>query len=183
MVGMAEVDIDPQTGKVNLMDYVAVVDCGTVINKNLARVQTEGGIAQGIGMALYEDIQYNEDGKMINNSFLQYKIPTRLEIPNIRLPSKAAMNQLVHSAQNPSVSWLSILHPLQLQAQSATQQDLPSQPCQLPQSRLRWDCLKILFQRKNNCKSKSYDKQKAKPNGFAFLHKGREKGFLFKRFR
>ena len=45
MVGMAEVDIDPQTGKVNLMDYVAVVDCGTVINKNLARVQTEGGIA------------------------------------------------------------------------------------------------------------------------------------------
>lgn len=62
-------------------------------------------------MALYEDIQYNEDGKMINNSFLQYKIPTRLEIPNIRLPSKAAMNQLVHSAQNPSVSWLSILHP------------------------------------------------------------------------
>ena len=84
MVGMAEVDIDPQTGKVNLMDYVAVVDCGTV-NKNLARVQTEGGIAQGIGMALYEDIQYNEDGKMINNSFLQYKIPTRLEIPNIRV--------------------------------------------------------------------------------------------------
>lgn len=85
MVGMAEVDIDPQTGKVNLMDYVAVVDCGTVINKNLARVQTEGGIAQGIGMALYEDIQYNEDGKMINNSFLQYKIPTRLEIPIIRV--------------------------------------------------------------------------------------------------
>ena len=85
MVGMAEVDIDPQTGKVNLMDYVAVVDCGTVINKNLARVQTEGGIAQGIGMALYEDIQYNEDGKMINNSFLQYKIPTRLEIPTIRV--------------------------------------------------------------------------------------------------
>lgn len=85
MVGMAEVDIDPETGKVTLMDYVAVVDCGTVINKNLARVQTEGGIAQGIGMALYEDIQYTEDGRMMNNSFLQYKIPTRLEIPPIRV--------------------------------------------------------------------------------------------------
>ena len=85
MVGMAEVDIDPETGKVTLLDYVAVVDCGTVINRNLARVQTEGGIAQGIGMALYEDIQYNEDGRMVNNSFLQYKIPTRLEIPQIRV--------------------------------------------------------------------------------------------------
>lgn len=150
MVGMAEVDIDPQTGKVNLMDYVAVVDCGTVINKNLARVQTEGGIAQGIGMALYEDIQYNEDGKMINNSFLQYKIPTVWKFQIFGLPSKAAMNQQVHSVQNPSVSWLSILHPLQLQVQSAMQQDLPSQPCQLPQNRLRWDFLKILFRRKNS---------------------------------
>ena len=54
MVGMAEVEVDKETGKVELIDYAAVVDCGTVVNPNLARIQTEGGIAQGIGMALYE---------------------------------------------------------------------------------------------------------------------------------
>ena len=54
MVGMAEVEVDKETGKVDLIEYAAVVDCGTVVNPNLARIQTEGGIAQGIGMALYE---------------------------------------------------------------------------------------------------------------------------------
>lgn len=85
MVGMAEVEIDKETGDIELIDYVAVVDCGTPINPNLARVQTEGGLAQGIGMALYENIQYNEKGKLWNNSFLQYKIPTRLDVGTIRV--------------------------------------------------------------------------------------------------
>lgn len=85
MVGMAEVEVDPETGEVGLLDYVAVVDCGTVINPNLARVQTEGGIAQGIGMALYEDITYTKKGSLIQNSFLQYRIPTRLDVGNIRV--------------------------------------------------------------------------------------------------
>ena len=52
MVGMVEVEVDTETGNVDVLDYVAAVDCGTPINPNLARVQTEGGIAQGIGMAL-----------------------------------------------------------------------------------------------------------------------------------
>ena len=85
MVGMAEIELDKLTGKVDLIDYVAVVDCGTVVNKNLARVQTEGGIAQGIGMALYEEISYDKKGRMRNNSFLQYKIPTRLDVGTIRV--------------------------------------------------------------------------------------------------
>ena len=85
MVGMVEVEIDKETGDIELIDYVAVVDCGTTINPNLARVQTEGGLAQGIGMALYENIQYNEKGKLWNNSFLQYKIPTRLDVGTIRV--------------------------------------------------------------------------------------------------
>ena len=62
MAGVAEVEVDTETGSVELIDYAAVVDCGTPVNPNLARVQTEGGLAQGIGMALYEDIQYNEKG-------------------------------------------------------------------------------------------------------------------------
>lgn len=85
MAGIAEVDVDKLTGEIDLVDYVAVVDCGTVINPNLARIQTEGGIAQGIGMALYEDINYTPAGKMRNNSFMQYKIPTRLDVGQIRV--------------------------------------------------------------------------------------------------
>lgn len=85
MVGMAEVEVDKETGSAKVVDYVAVVDCGTPINPNLARVQTEGGIAQGIGMALYEDVQYTSGGKVRNNSFMQYKIPSRLDIGEIRV--------------------------------------------------------------------------------------------------
>lgn len=85
MVGMAEIEIDKATGQLELIDYAAVVDCGTVVNPNLARVQTEGGIAQGIGMALYEDIVYNDKGKNYSNSFMQYKIPSRLDVGEIRV--------------------------------------------------------------------------------------------------
>jgi CO/xanthine dehydrogenase Mo-binding subunit len=85
MVGMAEVEIDKETGKVKLIDYVAVVDCGTVVNTNLARIQTEGGIAQGIGMALCEDVFYSDKGQDFSNSFMQYKIPTRLDVGSIRV--------------------------------------------------------------------------------------------------
>lgn len=85
MAGMAEVEVDKETGEVELIDYVAVVDCGTVINPNLARVQTEGGIAQGIGMALYEDVTYSEKGQFYENSLMQYKIPTRLDVGKIRV--------------------------------------------------------------------------------------------------
>ncbi len=85
MVGLVETEIDMLTGKVDIIDYVAVVDCGTVINPNLSRIQVEGGIGQGIGMALYEDISYDKNGRMRNDSFLQYKIPTRLDVGTIRV--------------------------------------------------------------------------------------------------
>jgi CO/xanthine dehydrogenase Mo-binding subunit len=85
MVGMVEIELDPGTGKVDILDYVAVVDCGTVINKNLAKVQTEGGIVQGIGMALSEAVTYNAKGKIAETSFMQYKIPTRLDMGKLRI--------------------------------------------------------------------------------------------------
>ena len=75
MVGMVEIELDKETGHIDILDYVAVVDCGTVVNPNLARVQTEGGMAQGIGMALYENVQYNDRGHLYENSLMQYKIP------------------------------------------------------------------------------------------------------------
>lgn len=85
MVGAAEVEIDPETGHVELIDYATVVDCGTVINPALARVQTEGGIAQGIGMTLLEDVRFTPEGRIENNSFMQYKIPTRRDVGTIRV--------------------------------------------------------------------------------------------------
>jgi CO/xanthine dehydrogenase Mo-binding subunit len=84
-VGMAEIEIDKETGVVELIDFVAVIDCGTPINTNLVRVQAEGGIAQGIGMALYENVVYSEQGRNMSNSLLQYKIPTRLDVGKIRV--------------------------------------------------------------------------------------------------
>ncbi|MGD9569561.1 MAG: xanthine dehydrogenase family protein molybdopterin-binding subunit [Sedimentibacter sp.] len=85
MAGLVETEVDMLTGKVDIIDYVGVIDCGTVINPNLARVQAEGGIVQGIGMTLYEDIIYDENGRMLNDSFMQYKIPSRLDMGNIRI--------------------------------------------------------------------------------------------------
>ena len=83
VAGFAEIEIDTSIGKVTPVKFVGVVDCGTVINTNLATIQAEGGFAQGIGMALYEDVKYRNDGKMMTDSFLQYKIPSRLDLGNI----------------------------------------------------------------------------------------------------
>ena len=85
MAGAVEIELDKETGHVEIVDYKAVVDCGTVVNPNLARVQTEGGLVQGIGMTLYENIQYNDKGTMLNNSFMQYKIPSRRDMGNIQV--------------------------------------------------------------------------------------------------
>lgn len=85
MVGMVEIELDKETGKVDVLDYVAVVDCGTPINPNLARIQVEGGLVQGIGMALYENITYGATGKLIENSLMQYKIPTRLDMGHLQV--------------------------------------------------------------------------------------------------
>lgn len=93
MVGMVEIELDKYTGQVDVLDYVAVVDCGTVINTNLARVQTEGGIVQGIGMALYENIQYSAKGAINENSFMQYKIPTRLDMGRLRVEFESSYEQ------------------------------------------------------------------------------------------
>lgn len=85
MAGLVEIEVDKLTGKVDIVDYVGVIDCGTVINPNLARVQAEGGIVQGMGMTLYEDIKYDSHGRMLNDSFMQYKIPSRLDVGTIRI--------------------------------------------------------------------------------------------------
>ena len=90
MAGMAEVEIDTETGEIRMINYEATVDCGTPVNPNLARVQTEGGIAQGIGMALFEDISYGKHGEIRERNFMQYKIPTRQDVGRINVEFEAS---------------------------------------------------------------------------------------------
>ena len=93
MAGCAEIDLDPLTGQVEVIDYVGVVDCGTVVNPNLARVQTEGGIMQGIGMALTENPEMNGRGRTVSNSFLQYKVPSRVDARSVRVAFESSYEQ------------------------------------------------------------------------------------------
>lgn len=85
MVGMVEIELDKETGHIEILDYVAVVDCGTPVNPNLARVQVEGGLGQGIGMALYEGVDYTPNGYVKQNSFMQYKVPARVDVGKLRV--------------------------------------------------------------------------------------------------
>ncbi len=85
MVGMVEIELDRRTGKVDIIDYMAVVDCGTPVNPALARIQAEGGIVQGIGHTLMENVTYDQRGRPIESSFMQYKLPTRLDMGHLKV--------------------------------------------------------------------------------------------------
>lgn len=85
MAGFAEVCVNTLTGETTVTDFVGVVDCGTPINPNLARIQAEGGISQGIGFALMEEVKVSETGVLQTDNFMTYKIPARRDIPNIRV--------------------------------------------------------------------------------------------------
>lgn len=88
VAGFVEIETDEETFEMKIIDYVAVVDCGTRINPNLTTIQVEGGIVQGIGMALFEDINYNKEGRMYNDSFMKYKVPTKKDFNRVRVAFK-----------------------------------------------------------------------------------------------
>ncbi|HUP76508.1 MAG TPA: molybdopterin cofactor-binding domain-containing protein [Acidimicrobiales bacterium] len=80
---LAVVEVDTETGQVDLQRFVAVDDCGTVINHTLVEGQVHGGVAQGIGQALFEDIVYDRDGNILTSNFADYTIPSAAELPDI----------------------------------------------------------------------------------------------------
>jgi putative selenate reductase molybdopterin-binding subunit len=82
-VHAVEVEVDEETGHVEVVDLVAATDCGNVVNPALAEAQVEGGAAQGIGYGLLEDLVC-EDGQVRNPNFAMYKIPTATEMPPVR---------------------------------------------------------------------------------------------------
>ncbi len=79
----AIIEVDPITGMVSFVQYAAVHDCGRLINPMVVEGQVHGGVAQGIGGAFFERLVYNEDGQLINASFMDYLLPTAAEIPAI----------------------------------------------------------------------------------------------------
>jgi carbon-monoxide dehydrogenase large subunit len=81
------VEVDPETGSVDMLKYVAVDDCGNVINPMIVEGQLHGGIAQGIAQALFEEVVYDEDGNLKTGTMLDYTIPTANEIPRMSLDS------------------------------------------------------------------------------------------------
>lgn len=85
MAGYAEVEVDTDTGAVRLVSFNGVVDCGTPINPRLCKIQAEGGVVQGIGMALFEKAEYTGKGRLINDSFMEYKIPARRDFGEIHI--------------------------------------------------------------------------------------------------
>jgi putative selenate reductase molybdopterin-binding subunit len=80
----ADVEVDPETGQVFLRRFVSAVDCGTVIHPRLAEGQIEGAVAQAIGYALFEEVLLGDNGKVLNPTFLDYKIATALDVPEMR---------------------------------------------------------------------------------------------------
>jgi carbon-monoxide dehydrogenase large subunit len=76
------VDVDAETGKIEVVRYVAVDDCGPPINPLLIDGQVHGGITQALGQALYERIHYDEDGQLVTGSFVDYALPTAAELPS-----------------------------------------------------------------------------------------------------
>ena len=78
-------DIDKGTGHVKVRRFIAVDDCGTRINPMIIEGQIHGGLAEGIGIALMHLIAFDEDGNCLNGSFMDYLIPTSMEVPDFEL--------------------------------------------------------------------------------------------------
>ena len=79
------IEMDPETLALDILKYVIVHDCGAVINPLILDGQIHGGVAQGIGDAFYEKLSFSEDGQMLSGSFMDYLIPTAMEIPRMEI--------------------------------------------------------------------------------------------------
>ena len=79
------VAVDPQTGIVRILDYVIVEDCGRMVNPMIVEGQTYGGVAQGIGTALYEESPYDSQGQPLASTLMDYLLPGPTELPHMRM--------------------------------------------------------------------------------------------------
>jgi carbon-monoxide dehydrogenase large subunit len=84
-VHVAAIEVDPLTGAVTILRYVVVHDCGRVINPLIVEGQIQGGIAQGIGGALFEQLVYDPDGQLVNGSLMDYGLPRASDVPDVEM--------------------------------------------------------------------------------------------------
>jgi CO/xanthine dehydrogenase Mo-binding subunit len=89
-------EVDPETMLVEVQKYVVVHDCGEVINPLILDAQVVGGVAQGIGNAFYEQLIYDANGQLLNGSFIDYLLPTALDVPTVTVA-----HQVTRSPLNP----------------------------------------------------------------------------------
>ena len=136
MVTMVEIELDRLTGEVKLLDTKAVVDSGTLLNPAIARVQAEGGLAQAIGHTLTENLNYTKTGALIENSFMQYKIPTRLDVGRIQVEFEhtfeptgpfgaKSIGEIIINTPGPAIA-----HAI-YRATGVRHRELPITPCQI----------------------------------------------------
>lgn len=95
---VVDVEVDPETGKVNVLRYTAVQDCGRAIHPSYVEGQIQGGVVQGIGWGLNEEYVYNERGELTNASFLDYRMPTCLDLPMIDAVIVECPTRIIRSA-------------------------------------------------------------------------------------
>jgi 2-furoyl-CoA dehydrogenase large subunit len=93
------IEIDPGTGKVTITDYFLAHDCGTVINPDIVRGMVIGGVAQGVGAALYEKFSYTPDGQFVSGTFADYVMPSVFEIPYVQLAEHCTPSPLTSHGQ------------------------------------------------------------------------------------
>jgi carbon-monoxide dehydrogenase large subunit len=80
---VAQVEVDAGTGYVRLLKYVVAHDCGTVINQMIVEGQVHGGVAQGVGGALFEEMAYDADGQLLTGTLMDYLVPVATDLPAI----------------------------------------------------------------------------------------------------
>jgi carbon-monoxide dehydrogenase large subunit len=88
------VEVDPETLMLQILRYVVVHDCGTVINPLILAGQIHGGVAQGIGNAFYEELVFNDEGQLLNASLADYLLPTALDVPRMELAHSTTTSPL-----------------------------------------------------------------------------------------
>jgi len=91
---ICELEIDPKTGVVEILDYVGVEDVGTVLNQDLVEGQMQGGIVQGVGQAIGEILRYDDTGQLLTGSFMDYRMPIASDMPPIRLATYAVPTKI-----------------------------------------------------------------------------------------
>ena len=80
---IVDVEVDPDTGLIKILRYTAIQNAGKAIHPGHVEGQMQGGVVQGIGWALYEGYEYDQDGQVLNANLLDYKLPTALDVPQI----------------------------------------------------------------------------------------------------